>query len=62
MSMTEVVEESLKADPRFRHLTVMPDPNIDFVDIDTMVYGLWQDDPEGMRVARNIFHRVRGIE
>ncbi len=23
MSMTEVVEESLKADPRFRHLTVM---------------------------------------
>lgn len=25
MSMTEVVEESLKADARFRHLTVMPD-------------------------------------
>ena len=24
MSMTEVVEESLKADARFRHLTVMP--------------------------------------
>lgn len=24
MSMTEVVEKSLKADPRFRHLTVMP--------------------------------------
>ncbi len=24
MSITEVVEESLKADPRFRHLTVMP--------------------------------------
>jgi len=24
MSMTEVVEESLKADPRFRNLTVMP--------------------------------------
>lgn len=25
MSMTEVVEESLKADARFRHLTVMTD-------------------------------------
>lgn len=25
MSMTEVVEESLKADPRFRHLTVQRD-------------------------------------
>ena len=25
MSMTEVVEESLKADARFRHLTVMPE-------------------------------------
>ncbi len=24
MSMTEVVEESLKADARFRHLTVIP--------------------------------------
>lgn len=24
MTMTEVVEESLKADARFRHLTVMP--------------------------------------
>ncbi len=24
MSMTEVVEEALKADARFRHLTVMP--------------------------------------
>lgn len=24
MSITEVVEESLKADARFRHLTVMP--------------------------------------
>lgn len=24
MSMTEVVEESLKVDARFRHLTVMP--------------------------------------
>lgn len=24
MSMTDVVEESLKADARFRHLTVMP--------------------------------------
>lgn len=27
MSMTEVVEESLKADARFRHLTVMPEVN-----------------------------------
>lgn len=24
MSMAELVEESLKTDPRFRHLTVMP--------------------------------------
>ncbi len=52
MSMTEVVEESLKADARFRHLTVKRDPNLDFVDIDAEVYGLWQDDPEGMREAR----------
>ena len=29
MSMTEVVEESLKADPRFRHLTVMRGHNFD---------------------------------
>lgn len=28
MSMTEVVEESLKADPRFRHLTVAPEPEV----------------------------------
>lgn len=29
MSMTEVVEESLKADARFRHLTVMPSVDMD---------------------------------
>lgn len=58
MSMTEVVEESLKADARFRHLTIERNPNLDFVDIDAAVYGLWQDDPEGMRAARNLYWRV----
>lgn len=52
MSMTEVVEESLKADARFRHLTFKRDPNLDFVDIDATVYELWQDDPDRMREAQ----------
>lgn len=37
MSMTEVVEESLKADARFRHLTVKRDPKLDFVNIDSII-------------------------
>lgn len=48
-----VVEHSLQASERFRHLTVTHDPKLDFVDIDAMVYGLWQDDPNGMREARS---------
>ncbi len=50
--MQWVVEQSLMQDERFRHLTVMLDPKLDFVDIDAKVYGMWQDDPEGMRKAK----------
>ena len=54
MSMTEVVEESLKADPRFRHLTVMPNidakikamiaeyPESDFPEMDQFIERIWK--------------------
>lgn len=54
MPMTEVVEESLKADPRFRHLTVMPNidakiksmiseyPESDFPEMDQFIERTWK--------------------
>lgn len=54
MSMTEVVEESLKADAMFRHLTVMLDvdakiksmiaeyPESDFPEMDQFIERIWK--------------------
>ena len=54
MSMTEAVEESLKADPRFRHLTVITDidalikfmiagyPESDFPEMDQFIERIWK--------------------
>ncbi len=54
MSMTEVVEESLKADTRFRHLTVMTDvnekiksmiaeyPESEFPEMDQFIERIWK--------------------
>lgn len=35
--ITWVVEHSLQASERFRHLTVKRDPKLDFVDIDAII-------------------------